>query len=562
MMPAAREVPSIRPPPHVGHLSSQHSGAPHEHVHDPMVFGLSCTILCRMCVCVYACVLYVRSHCLQARTAAGARLRGQRPLIPPPMELQVCSHVGKVRLQWFDGAQHLVHGTTAEVVALPRRAAPLQWTLHFDEDGDAFVGSGNERKWADDEFRLTVCHDGPAEGPQGVLYVVEASAQGGATTKTLLDSWLASYLGGLAYDLALKPGYVRLELSLVRVAKHQCALLWGLNSIHTGLELRAQGGKAGRWSGHGTPAWRKFLTMTLGFDDVHMPQLHGGGGRSVDGRKVSTYGLIALLSRWCSDDHSFQFRIGEDREAARRFFVAMVALAFKDGGEKVLSLFAEVAPKWDPPFLPEGTVRCDIPVVGAVLHLKEAFGRCEGLAAALGRACDGPPGAIHITTALIKMSTLVKAPMLRSVFKQLVVFVARHVEAEIADEFTFDDAQKLGDMSARRAMQGLTRYLLAARSNFADPQTLHLAVDGSTVGKKAILCGLMARPDNLGIVLPPLVGQGLHPPSPPPPPGLPPGGAPVRTLGFVVRRFLVRSTERGVGGYMACRSRHLRFLHS
>ena len=51
----------------------------------------------------------------------------------------------------------------------------------------------------------------------------------------------------------------------------------------------------------------------------------------------------------------------------------------------------------------------------------------------------------------------------------------------------------------------LTAYWLAMRENFHEVSTLHIALDGGTLFKKPMVVGIIARPDNVGMVFPPQV---------------------------------------------------------
>lgn len=422
----------------------------------------------------------------------------------------MCHHRGRLRLQWCDGGQVLFHKATAEVVRLPMEGG--RWALRYDGDGDAYVRRGEERLWVDQLFKMTLCHDGPADGAEGVLFVVGPPEHGGDIATWRLDTWLRTIAHRLAYELPLQPtGVVRLEVSLVRPAQHQCRCMWSLLPVFVGLRLRAQKGRAGRWASHGWAAWKKFVTSVLGLSEVHMPALGVGGERCDVNRQLSTFALLALLARWCSEDRNGHLRDIRDRAAANQCFEAFIALSFHDNTEQVFSLFLDVAPKCGLPGLPAGDRLCDVPVVGDRLHLKAVFRRCPDLTALLAGACEGPDRAVRISTALLRLSSTASGSMGCSVFRQLVIFVGRRVEDSLSQVLSFASAPSMAELTTAQAMHRMTKYYLGAREAFANPQTVHMAVDGSTLGKKALLCGLLVKPDNVGIVLPPLVRRA--PPS-------------------------------------------------
>lgn len=422
-------------------------------------------------------------------------------------------HIGHVRLQICDGRQLLVHLQTCEVQYIEPADEP--WSLTFDTEGTGFIHSGPTSHWVADILKECAC-----SAEDGSLFVIAGDDQ----ALVRLSDYRSRSLADLTWEMELPPiGKLQLNVRMHLRRPFGFYILWDALQLYKSLGLQSQGGAACKWASHGWARWRAFLVDDVALADHHLvnrtlSSRHTLVGQPIvsndnplaDQRCFSTHAVLALSARWCSPDPRGSFRAESDRQSARGLLFAMVRIfATSSAKAPVWTLFLDTEAVWAPPAMPGGACPIDIVMHGATLDLQPLreidIPLAHALVALLKGLIPAPIDRLPIVDILSGIAQHRKQADFRWFFRQLIWWLGRLLDQRAAIDLRDAEETPMACQSVRQRQKSLYKYWLAMRRAFREPMTLHLLVDGSTVLRKPMVCGLIAGPDSIGMIYPPQV---------------------------------------------------------
>lgn len=295
------------------------------------------------------------------------------------------------------------------------------------------------------------------------------------------------------------------------------------------MQLTAQKGSASKWASHGWPRWTKFLSEQCQLHERHFTKkapktsLDTVGLRVGDSntdcaevRCMSTHAVLAMASRFCAHDSTVCLQGDGDRAVALDLLRALVQQETSEQVAQPLTwtLFLDDRCSWHPPSCPEGERRMDIVAANGMLHLRPLRESSVGLVAQVMDILSSyfvGDFEVPIVEALRALAPASERSTVHWFYRQLIWWLGSLVDERMAVTLQDEAAKPLAMQSARSQNKSLCKYWLCARQYFSKQPILHLAMDGSAVLRKPIVCGLIVRPDNVGMVFPPqvLIGRGV-----------------------------------------------------
>jgi hypothetical protein len=184
-----------------------------------------------------------------------------------------------------------------------------------------------------------------------------------------------------------------------------------------------------------------------------------------------------------------------DRTACRNLLVLLVNEAAGDD-EINGSISVSVSAEFDDGFTVGPNLRT-ITMIDGIVDLTEVYTCQHDLSRALQQLCFNKAQVSWLDL----LGLVLRAPKDMWFAKQMLWWLG-----SIVDSMTMllTSAAKLSDMTRHIGTRCLMRYWLAIRRSFEQSQFLSLSVDCGRVGKKNFWVGMVATPENVAAVLPPM----------------------------------------------------------
>lgn len=415
-------------------------------------------------------------------------------------------HIGHVRL-FCDIARQLfvlIHLLTGEHVALP---AGGRWGLHFADDGFAYVSNeadpSAEARWVDEFLTMQAFVAG------GRFCIRRPKGEGHEI------KWLDDLKNERRQDLSVEvncPPHraFGLQANLLGMAADGARIWWSLPAIYSALEMKAHGGRAGKWTSHGWQAWAN-LCEQLGLATAHLRKgvAHDGMGnlgadlsttdRVFQERCVSTHLLVALLSRWGSASTWLHLKAETERECAKGLLKSLISLAL-DGHKSAFAVYSGRDEKWAPPEFPSGECPIVVLVDGMFVDLTAVYRSKElGVVEALKLTPSTCRRAL--SSVLLDLAGSAQSAWL---FKQIVWWLGTTLEEHWSQNLVDSALEtRLNDRTDAQRQKALVQYWVATLKAFDQAANVSISLDASRIGQKNTVCGILAMPDNRAVIFPP-----------------------------------------------------------
>jgi hypothetical protein len=449
--------------------------------------------------------LQFESHCSQFGPSP-LQTAGQ-----PCMELPNESHV---RLVAHCGETVLQHCITKEIVTLPAPAGS-SYSLHFDADGDGYLSSGLEggtTEWVSQHLSATVVMD-----DSRACYVVQGD------TVTALSAYFNEYVQ-TEFKVPLAGATVMCKGWRFLHNQGGAYLFWDVGALYMLLQVGSDW--PSKWYLRRWADWET-LVGRMGMPSHHMRKavrtqqaVKTPPGPSapwhIDARclphhSMSTAALLRCVCRWVNP-----------RNARRQIKEVMAWRAFLGGllreclpKELVVPIFLDQKVELDFDAAWHGSGLVKLPCKDGQLDMTCLHGQYK----VLHEPCD--EGSLQAPLFEVLLCAERLGARLMHVFKQLIYFLAMTLELHFTGaqgESTVASCKRiskkalilqnrLAQCCRARLCQSLTeklcRYYFAGRKAFFRPPFLGLAVDGSRLGMKAVLVGIVSLPSNITMWGPP-----------------------------------------------------------
>lgn len=319
------------------------------------------------------CVRYVRSACLvaivaQAVVSAPRRLQRPAPdsggesmaVVASSREAVLVPQAPFLALDIDPQTQRtwLCHRLTQERACLDSGDARGEWSIEYTDEGEAYIDSGEESRFAQDVLKLGVYEAG------GEWYI------GDGTRSMAWDEWSSERK---EFEATIPFGR---SASLVNLCfakfrnTYGARLWWRLDSLYrvSGLSARKS---AADWVQSMFPAWQK-LQVSLSLHSCHlrrgMPRADEEAHperdfRVLDRPSCSSLMLVAIAARLA---YLPRARGGLKSEEAQTCIVSMMEGLFHLVPERLdIELFLDERVGWDPPARPAGSAHSLFGCAGA-----------------------------------------------------------------------------------------------------------------------------------------------------------------------------------------------------
>ena len=429
------------------------------------------------------------------------------------MELPHRSHV---RLVQHCGEVWLQHGITKEKVKLPVLPAGA-YSLHFDEDGEAFLASGRPgggTEWVSEHLTSVVVMD-----ESKACYVVQGDAV------EPLETYQTRYVE-TEFKVPFAGATVVCKGQQLVHDQRGAYLFWGVGALY--LLLQVGSDWPSKWY---LRKWSEWETLV---DKVGMPLHHmrkavktqqakaacgplppwRSDARCLPHHSMSTAALLRCLCRWVNPRNAR--RQVKEVMAWRAFLVGMLQDCLPE--ELVIPIFLDPGVELDFDGAWHGSRLVHLPCKGGELDMTCLHGPYE----ALREPCAEGKLQAPLVEVLLCAERL--GSRLVHIFKQLVFFLAMTLEVFFMGGQGMEGdttagskhrmskkalllQNKLAQCMRARLAQSLTeklcRYYFAGRKAFFKPSFLGLSVDCSRLGMKAVMIGMVSLPTNVTMWGPP-----------------------------------------------------------
>ena len=305
--------------------------------------------------------------------------------------------------------------------------------------------------------------------------------------------------------------------------------MWGLLRLYGEIGLAMRGAKAWRWAGTSWRSWQAYLV-----DDVDLSLSHlferdpssrdEAGGRMpseprAEWRGVSTIALFALLIRLSYGGRQ-ALRSSPDRSVVLSLLTSILK-AWLGGRMLTFTLFLSKKPVWSPPRLPEssenfaaGPASCTcLAVSDGNISLKPLLdARSPDLVELQKLVKPIVLGPLREASIQDLFEALTMKRIERGVlwlWMQLIWFCGRVGDTHTKGHLEFLAETTMCDMNRASAHKAIFQYRSGFMRACEAARVVHIALDGSTVGKKPFVFSVLALPSGIGGVGSPVVHRGL-----------------------------------------------------